>query len=212
MGKTLMATALVGVLLAGCSAADPTDSAQYAALEQQLEAAIAEQGAITASAEYVALSQRLDEVKAERDALASDAATAAARYDKTKATVDAVTELLADPDGFGTQSEFLDRLMVYYAPDAVMDDVAFGAEEMRQAWTNTLLGDADAEIHTWHTWISDDGSSGGSLWTWKGTNRSGEAFELIGINISSYDDEGLETYQLVTWPYPYEYVRRTFLG
>ncbi len=211
MKEALAATVLLGTLLVGCSTADPTESAEYAALEQQLAAAVAAPAAATTTDEYLALAQKLDAVTAERDALATQAATAAARYDKTKATIDAVTELIADPQAHGTEAEFLDQLMVFFAPDAVMDDAAFGAVPMREAWTNTLFGDADAKIDTWHTWISEDGSSGGSLWTWSGTNAVGRPFELIGISIMSYNDEGLQTYQLVTWPYSDEYVIATFL-
>jgi len=164
------------------------------------------------SGDTESLEQELADMTAERDVLAAQVAADASRYEKTKATIGAVTALIADPTAHGTETEFLDQIMVYYAPGAVMDDAALGAAAMREAWSNTLFGDVDADIKTWHTWISDDGSNGGSLWTWSGTNLVGEPFELIGISVMSYNDEGLQTYQLVTYPYDHEYVAETFLG
>jgi hypothetical protein len=164
------------------------------------------------SSDTESLEQELADVTAERDSLAAQIAADGSRYEKTKATIDAVTEMIADPMAHGTEDEFLDKIMVHYAPGAVMDDAALGAAEMREAWSNTLFGDIDANIKTWHTWISDDGSNGGSLWTWSGTNLVGEPFELIGISVMSYNDEGLQTYQLVTYPFDHEYVANAFLG
>ena len=80
-----------------------------------------------------------------------------------------------------------------------------GSVPIRSAWDNTIFG-TDSTIKTWVTWLADDGSSGGSLWTWSGTARNGEPFELIGVNLDDYDENGLLTYSLVDWPYPAETV------
>ena len=87
-----------------------------------------------------------------------------------------------------------------------MDDTALGSVPIRSAWDNTIFG-TDSTIKTWVTWLADDGSSGGSLWTWSGTARNGEPFELIGVNLDDYDENGLLTYSLVDWPYPAETVK-----
>ena len=60
--------------------------------------------------------------------------------------------------------------------------------------------------------MSQDGSTGGSLWTWSGTNRAGEPFELIGVDISEYDDEGKTTGALIVWPYRDEVVKAALAG
>ncbi|MEA3511288.1 MAG: hypothetical protein U9R51_07630, partial [Actinomycetota bacterium] len=59
----------------------------------------------------------------------------------------------------------------------------------------------DATIHTWTSWLSEDGSVGGSLWTWSGTARNGEPFDLQGLEISRFDDEGLYTEVIMQYPY-----------
>ena len=64
----------------------------------------------------------------------------------------------------------------------------------------------NSTFKTWATWLSEDGATGGSLWTWSGTARNGEPFELIGINMDRYDDNGLVSYILTDWPYPSETV------
>jgi hypothetical protein len=82
----------------------------------------------------------------------------------------------------------------------------FGQVPYRQAWANTIFG-TNSTIKTWTSWLSEDGASGGSLWTWTGTAMNGEPFELIGINTDRYDENGLLSYALVDWPYPSDTVR-----
>lgn len=189
------------LVLAACSSADPTSSDEYTALEQELA---------TATAQLMEFQAELAQITAERDALALEMASGQARYEKTAANAERVAEIIDDPDAFGTREEALDQLMTLVAsPDTVMDDTAFGAVPMRQAWSNTLWG-SDATIKTWVKWMCADGTQAGSLWTWTGESRSGEPFELIGINLDDYDDEGKVTYSLVDWPYDAAYVRQVF--
>jgi hypothetical protein len=117
----------------------------------------------------------------------------------------AVAEIIADPAAYGDQEQVLDLLMGYATPDAVMDDVALGSIGMRNAWKETLYW-TDSDIETFATWVADDGSMGGSLWVWIGSAGNGEPFELIGINIDSYDQDGLITYERVVWPYHDDHV------
>ena len=151
------------------------------------------------------MAQQLAAVTAERDALAQRIAADDSRLAKTEATIAAVTDIVADPTSFGTQEEVLDLLMVHFTPEAVMDDDVYGAVPMRTAWRNTLYG-LDASIDTWHRWVSEDGSDGLSLWTWSGTNFAGDPFELIGLSILHYNDEGKQDYQFVVYPYEDSYV------
>jgi hypothetical protein len=95
-------------------------------------------------------------------------------------------------------------------PGAVMDDTAFGPVALRSAWRNTMFGSVDATISTWVRWAAKDGSSGGSLWIWEGTARNGDHFELVGVNLDTFDENGLMTNSIVDWPYPADYVRQAF--
>lgn len=151
-------------------------------------------------------SAELDELKGERDALAAELAAIEIRRDLTTANQQLIAAIIADPEAYGDEEEALDAMTALAQPGAVMDDTAFGAVPIRSAWRNTIFG-LDAKITTWATWLAEDGSSGGSLWTWSGKARNGEPFNLIGINIDSYDDDGLVSYSLVDWPYPGEVVR-----
>jgi hypothetical protein len=148
----------------------------------------------------------LEEVTAERDALAAELAAAESRYELSRANQALIAEIIAEPEAFGDPAEALDEMTALAAPDAVMDDTAFGAVPIRAAWDNTIFG-TDSTIRTWATWLAEDGSSGGSLWTWSGTARNGEPFELIGVNLDEFDENGLVTYSLVDWPYPAETVK-----
>ncbi|MBT8246364.1 MAG: DUF4164 domain-containing protein, partial [Acidimicrobiia bacterium] len=153
-----------------------------------------------ASSDSSELAEELAAVTAERDALAQRIMADDARLEKTEATIAAVADIVADPTSFGTQEEVLDLLMVHFASEAVMDDDVYGAVPMRTAWRNTLYG-LDATIDTWHRWVSEDGSDGLPLWTWSGTNFAGDPFELIGLSILHYSDEGKQDYQFVVYPY-----------
>lgn len=55
--------------------------------------------------------------------------------------------------------------------------------------------------------MSEDGSNGGALWNRVGTAYNGEPFELTGITLTTFDDEGPVTGQSVKWPYDHEYVK-----
>jgi hypothetical protein len=192
------------LLVAGCSSSDPTASDEYAALEQKL--AQTNQELIQTNQELAQAEAQLAEVSAERDELGYQVSASASRSDKTEATVETLAAIIDDPDSFGTKSEVLDLLMTMATDDAVMDDTAFGDVPMRSAWSNTLWG-SSANIETMVTWVCDDGSQAGSLWKWSGEARNGEPFELIGVNLDEYNDEGKVTYSLVDWPYEGSYVR-----
>jgi hypothetical protein len=93
----------------------------------------------------------------------------------------------------------------------MVDDV-FGSVNMRSGWRNTLFGGGDATIKRWHHWMSDDGSMSGALWTWAGTNLVGDPFELIGVVIETFDEEGFLAGSLEVYPYDDSYVRAQFEG
>ena len=229
IGSLVTLVVVVGLSAAACSN-ESTSSEESLDLEIQLEDVIAERDTLAAGVEVlqsdlaaaIEMNERLssdlaqsavDLAKAtdEREFLVQQAEAAASRYDKSLAGQQAVTAIIANPTAHGTKQEALDLLDSYAAAGAVMDDVAFGSLPMRQAWDNTLYG-FDAHIDTWISWLSDDGSNGGSLWTWVGTRSDGEPFELIGINLDDYDDDGRITYQLVAWPYNDHYVTATVTG
>jgi hypothetical protein len=89
----------------------------------------------------------------------------------------------------------------------------FGAAPMREAWHNTLYGGGmDARIDAYDTWVSEDGSQGGVLWLWYGTNASGRPFELPGISLMEFDEDGRIAYEYVAYPYPDDYVWGAVIG
>ena len=189
--------ALVLALVGAACAADVTESDEYQDLE----------------AEVAALEQQLSETEAElattQEALEADAA----RHDAALATLDLQRQVLDDPESYGTEDEVVDLLASRATDDAVMDDAVFGAVPMRQAWHNTLYGGAfDARIDVYDTWASEDGSQGGVLWIWYGTNAQGNPFELSGISLMRFDEEGRIAYELVTYPYPDAYVDEAVFG
>jgi len=184
-----MATFALCLLATACSS-DPTTSAEYEALERELES-----------------------VTTERDALAAQDAAAAARYGAAKATQEALGAVMEDPTAFGTEDEVLDLLDAMATPDVVSGDLAFGGIGTgfwRVGWRNTLFNNTDATIHTWRTWLSEDGSIGGSLWSWTGTAGNGEPFTLEGLELSRFNDEGLYTEVIMLYPYEDTEVRRQF--
>ena len=152
--------------------------------------------------EVTRLGAQLDTVTAERDALLAEAEAAAARYDKANTTQQLIYDIIADPAALGTQEEVLDLLDGLAAPGTVYGDDVFGSTSWRSGWRNTLFGSIDATIHTWLSWLSEDGSVGGSMWTWSGSALNGEPFDLQGIELSTYDEQGL--LDSVTVYYPYE--------
>lgn len=191
MRRLIAVIAVLGLLLAACSS-DPTASDEYQDLEQQL-----------AETEDV-----LADVTAERDVLAATASEPSERYEKSLANQEAVEEILHNPASYGSEEDVVALLATYATEDAVMDDIVFGAIPIENAWYYTLYsGTMDAEIDYYYRWLSEDGSQGGTLWLWHGTNQAGNPFELPGIALDEYDEDGLITYEYVVYPYPDDYVR-----
>jgi len=159
------------------------------------------------------LERRLTEVEAERDALEEQSHADFERYQKTAAVKVAIREILDDSAAFGGEEEVAALLATYATPDALMEDDAFGAVPMRQAWFNTLYSNAmDAEIEIWHQWISDDGSQSGGLWVWHGLNAAGNPFEVVGVAIDTHDAEGRVAHELVIYPYSDAYMDKAVFG
>jgi hypothetical protein len=121
-----------------------------------------------------------------------------------------VSAIVADPDAYGTEDEVLDLLDTLAVPDSIYGDAAFGETTWRDGWRNTMYGGVDANIRTWREWLSDDGSQGGSLWTWSGTAANGEAFTLEGIVLITCDENGLRDWTYVYYPYEHSEVRQAF--
>lgn len=192
--------AALGLLLVGCTG-DGTDSDEYQALDEQL---------VAAQAQADDLIDELSEAKTDLDAAVAAAEAAASRYEKAKATQQTAFAIMGDPSSFGTEEEVLDLLDELAAPGTVYGDAAFGAIGYRTGWRNTLFAQVDATIRTWTSWLSEDGSMGGSLWTWSGTARNGEPFDLQGIELSTYDENGLYSSIMVHYPYEDAEVMRIF--
>jgi hypothetical protein len=153
------------------------------------------------------LQDQLASVQAERDQLAAQLDARATRHEASLATITAEEDILANQDSYESPEAVVDALAALATPDAKMDDEVFGAVNLRQGWYYTLFGDSmDARIDVHHHWLSEDGSQGGSLWVWHGTNSNGKPFELVGISLMDYDDQGRLTNEFVTYPYPDEYV------
>ena len=180
-----------GLLMFGCSNVD-------ADRVNELETELAE-----VRADLQTDRDRLAELEQQQEGIAD-------RRANSLATQARVAALIDDPAAFGTEDEVLDLLVELATPDAEMEDTAFGTVDMRTAWRNTMFRGVDATIVTWQTWMSEDGSTGGSLWSWDGTAANGRPFRLIGINLSTYDDDGLIEHSLVDWPYPAEEVATAF--
>ena len=210
MKRTIIAgIAVFALVVAGCSASDPTASEEYQALEQELAAVDqqlveTEQNLARAEAEVAAIA-------ADRDALAQGAVSSD-RHDNAARVQSEIIAILDDPVAFGTEDEIADLLATHATPRALMDDDVFGAVNYRAGFYNTLYGMADAQIDVYDNWLCDDGSQGGVLWQWHGTNNAGNPFHLPGISLTTHDEDGLISYELVTYPYPDAYVREAFMG
>ena len=144
--------------------------------------------------------------------LAEQEATAT-RYEKAKANQEVLIAMIADPGPFGTEEEVLDLLDSMAVPDVVSGDLAFGGTATgvwRTGWRNTLYGSDDMSLKTWRHWLSDDGSVGGSLWTWYGIADNGEQFAIPGVEISRFNEEGLYEELVMFYPFEDDEVRRRF--
>jgi hypothetical protein len=167
----------------------------------------------TASDEHVELEPQLSDVTAERDALAAEIAVATGRYEKARATQDALYPVIQNPANYGTEEEVLDLLDTFATPDVMTGDMAWGdslGPWWREGWNNTLFGGANATLKTWEYWLSDDGSVGGSLWTWSGTAVNGEPFDIQGVELSRYNEDGLYTELVMFYPYENQELHRRF--
>jgi hypothetical protein len=204
MRKTLIVMAAVLALVAGACAADVTESDEYQTLENEL--ATAQQLMSDTAAE-------LEAARASQAATNAEPAISSARHDAALEAVTTQKDILDDPESFGTEDEVVDLLASSATTDAVMDDDVFGAFPYRQAWHNTLYGKAfHARIDVYDIWVSEDGSQGGVLWVWHGLNAKGNPFELPGISLMEFNEEGLISYELVTYPYPDAYVDEAAFG
>ena len=193
MRSAFAVIASLSLVLVACSE-DPTESDEYQQLERRLAAA----------------EQQIEDM-----ADAGAGSSGAVSGDRTQAleTVEEIKALLDDPDAFGSEDEVADLIAEHATDSAVMDDEVFGAVPYRSGFYNTLFGGAvDAQIDIHHSWVSADGSQGGVLWLWHGTNASGNPFELAGISIIDFDEDGRVAYELVTYPYPDGYVDRAVFG
>jgi hypothetical protein len=190
MRKTMIVMTMAFALIVGACAGDPTESDEY----QQLQA------------ELTSAQQQLAEATAQLE-------EASTRHDASLETIALQQQVLDDPESYGTEDEVVDLLASRATDDAVMDDAVFGAVPMREAWHNTLYGGAiDARIDIYDKWVADDGSQGGVLWIWYGTNAAGKPFELAGISLTTFDEDGRVAHEFVTYPYPDAYVRDAVFG
>lgn len=147
-------------------------------------------------------------------ACGSDETSDEERYEASRATLDEIEALLDDPSQVGTEEEVAAAIAAHATEDAVMYDTAFPAEiSYEESFYNTLYaGTMDATLDVTHSWLSEDGSQGGALWLWSGTNAAGNPFEVAGISLIDFDENGKVAYELVTYPYASEYVREAVMG
>jgi outer membrane murein-binding lipoprotein Lpp len=186
------------LVMLGCSSSDPTASDEYEALEQELA---------QTSQELAQAEKQLAEFDAEQDAPATQAATTTERYSKASATQAKLIAIIDDPSSFGTEEEALDLLDELAVPLVRYEDTAWPLlrpvqeGDWRTSWRNTIFNELPSTVTTWRTWLSEDGSTGGSLFTWQGTTLTGEPFWLPGIELSEFDEEGLYTETIMYYPY-----------
>ena len=194
MRRVVVGLCVLGLLAVSCSS-DPANSEEYQALEQQV----------------VELEAELANLRAERDQLAAADEADKARLEKVTSFMELRVAVATDPSAYGTEEEALDLLSEGATSGAVMDDEAYGAIGLREAWRRTLFaGNVDAVTTEWRSWVCNDGRMGGSLWTWEGANFAGKPFSLVGINLNNYNDQGLLEVSTVIWPYPHEHVYEEF--
>ena len=189
---------VLSLVMSGCSSSDPTASDEYAALEQELA---------QTSQELAQAETQLAEFDAERDALATQAATTTERHSKASATQAKLSAIIDDPSSFGTEEEVLDLIDELAVPLVRYEDTAWPPlgpvqeGDWRTSWRNTIFTETLDTVTTWRTWLSKDGSTGGSLFMWQGTDLTGEPFWLPGIELSEFNEEGLYTESIVYYPY-----------
>ena len=75
-----------------------------------------------------------------------------------------------------------------------------------------VVDDESAMRESLKDWLSEDGSQGGFLWVWHGTNAEGNPFSLAGISLTTHNDAGLISYEFVTYPYADAYVNEAVFG
>ncbi len=203
MKRTVVASiAVFALVVAGCSSSDPTTSEEYGDLEADL-------AALELQLEDV--ETVLIQVTTQRDALIAENDADVARFETVQAQVELRNAVATDPSSFGTEQEVLDMLSEGATPDAVMLDEAWGSVPLMDAWRRTLFaGQVDAVTTEWRAWTCSDGRTSGSLWTWEGSNYVGEPFNLVGMNLNEYNDEGRLELSTVIWPYAHEYVYEEF--
>jgi hypothetical protein len=166
-----------------------------------------------AAADVEVLEQQLTQVVAERDSLAAQLQPETGRRDRARQIMDELVAILDDHEAYGTEDEVVDTIATHATEDAVMDDDVFGPYPYREAFYNTLyFGGAEAHIDVYASWLSDDGTQGGFLWMWSGTNTGGHPFELGGISLIDFAEDGRIAYERVTYPYPDEYVYEAWMG
>ncbi len=157
------------------------------------------------------LEEELAQVTAERDALQARIDAEAIRYELVVQKKEEYQAVIRDHEWYGSPSEVAEKLSTFATEDAQMDNDVFGATGIRSAWFYTLYGETQAEIDTIQQWVDPDGSQGGALSIWQGTNSAGYPFALIGIAIDTYNDDGLVTHEWIAYPYD-DYVLEAIYG
>ena len=137
-----------------------------------------------------------------------------ARRTNSQATLDEIVVLWDDPSQVGTEEEVAAAIAAHATEEAVIYDTAFpGDTPYAEAFYSTLYGGVmDAMLDVTHSWLSEDGSQGGVLWLWSGTNIEGNSFELAGISLIDFDEDGKVAYEYVTYPYDPSFVREAIMG
>lgn len=164
-----------------------------------------------------ALREELAAVQVERDQLIAQAEARRARHDAAELTYGAIGAIWEDPDAYGGEDGVAAAISEYVAPGATMFDEVFGSVPYTQGFINTLFGgnidpDLVADMDGFDKWVSEDGSQGGSLWVWHGTNAEGNPFELVGLSIVTFDEDGKLVREVDSYPYPDEYVVEALFG
>ena len=147
-------------------------------------------------------------------ACSSDESSNEERREASQATLDEIVALWEDPSEVGTKEEVAAAIAAHSTEDAVIYDTAFpGDTPYATGFYNTLYGGVmSATLDITHSWLSEDGSQGGTLWLWSGTNTEGDSFELAGISLIDFDEDGKVAYEYVTYPYGSDFVSDAIMG